>query len=387
MEMNNNMKLKTGKPTDVGMLLDRIELAKKRVQQWIAEDISPAFVASVARKGIVVFNEAYGSGTEDNSPHLTTDVIFPLYSITKCVVAVLTMTMVEDGLISVNRSVQSYLPEFEGENKELVGVHSLLTHTSGMTDKMWEYVDKQIKEYETNPSSFDIPADMDPWLYFGCKAPLSEKPGVCMNYGSFGMQLLATILSRVSGKSLDELLRERIFQPLNMSSSYMIVPESERSKVFKFPPDCECGDRPNREESYTNQSAGGGMYSTVNDMQIFAQMILNKGSYDGIRILSPITVDYMTRNWLPGTPANYGAEMFPEALWGLGWNICGHKLDVESGPLKSTSAFVHGGWGRCMLWIDPYYELAGILFYPKMPPEYRRFDDLFRNIIMSAISE
>jgi CubicO group peptidase (beta-lactamase class C family) len=245
-----------------------------------------------------------------------------------------------------------------------------------------------MKEYEANPAAFDIPADMEPWLWFACQAPLDYTPRTEMHYSNFGYSMLGLILERVSGKSLDTLLRERLFEPLGMKKSYLIVPESEWGKVYQFPKDAECEDKPNQEEWLRSTSASGGMYSTVDDMQIFAQMLLNGGTYNGVRILSPVTVKYMTRNYIPGVSAVYdGALVFEEAGWGLGWNIAQHKLDEESGPLKSASAYVHGGWGRCMLWIDPALETAGILFYPKLPPQWRRFDDYFRNIVTSAITD
>lgn len=388
------MSLPIGKPEEVGMLSDRLDYAKIKVNQWIEEEISPAFVASIARKGKVVFRGGFGQQCPggDYDPKRTdapvpADVIFPLYSISKAVTATLAMTMMEDGLFSVNRHVGFYVPEFVGEGKGPIYVHQLMTHTSGAADGMWDYVGERQKEYEAAPDAFNIPSDMEPWLYFACQAPLGDKPGTAMHYSSFGFDLLGLILSRISGKSLDTLLRERLFEPLGMKDSYLEVPESVWDRVYQFPSDGEWGDDPNRERRLKSTSAANGIYSTVDDMQIFAQMLLNGGSYNGTRILSPITVDYMTRNYLPGVPAVYGDQVFPEAYWGLGWNIAGDKLDEESGPLKSPSAYVHGGAGRCMLWIDPQYELAGILFYPKMPPQWRRFDDYFRNIVMSAITD
>ena len=383
------MILRSGSPREAGMITERVDYAKKKVRQWIEEDISPAFLASVARNVVIFFHEAFGkqSGAKSDIPPAT-DTIFPLYSISKSVVSVLAMTMMEDGLFSINRPLAAYMPELEGENKGYLNVHHLFTHTSGMTDStVWHYIDERMQEYEKNPSAHPVPDDLEPWVYFGLKAPLDQFPGRVMNYCNFGVGLLGALLTRVSQKPLDELLRERVFDPLGMCNTFLVVPKEKREQVFVFPQECEVGTHPNQTHSYESQSPSGGIYSTVDDMQVFAQMLLNRGSYNGVRVLSPITVDYMTRNWIKGVPAVYGPERFPEGLWGLCWNICGDKLDVESGPLKSESAYVHGGAGRCMLWIDPHYQLAGILFYPKMPPDFRRFDDLFRNIIMSSILE
>ena len=257
------MILRRGIPSEAGMISDRMDYARQKVTEWVGQDISPAFIASVARRGVVFFEEAFGKQFAPRQDEaVTTETIFPLYSVSKAVVSVLAMSMMEDGLISINRNLDSYLPELEGEGKSEIYVHQLFTHTTGMVEEdMWAYVTEQMKEYRRNPSAYEIPNDMDPWIFFSCKAPLAMRPGECMSYNSLGFKLLGIILSRLGGKPLDTLLRERLFEPLGMKSTFLVVPQERRRDVYAFPEDCEVGTHPNSVRQLNSQNPAGGMYS------------------------------------------------------------------------------------------------------------------------------
>lgn len=367
----------------------KVSYCKSLIQNLITQEVTPAFIGLVARRGVIVFNEAFGSqGPEPNSPAVSTDTLFPLASITKPFTATALMTLVEDGLVSLNRPVSWYIPEFMGEYKEQVLVHHLLTHTSGLTDKtVGEHLDSKPKSIEVPPPEETQHPEIHKMLYRAYDVPLTKRPGEVMRYCNFGMQLVGEIIRRVSRQPLQQFFHQRIFAPLGMDSTYLVVPQEARSRAIRFPEDSEHGRWMCNERHFETPHAAGGAYSTVGDMAIFAQTFLNKGIYGTERILSPVTVAQMTRNQIPGIPATYEGEVFKEASWGLGWNIFGNKIDYESGPLKSTQAYGHGGSGRSILWIDPEYEVVGMIFYVKMPPVYRKPDDVFRNAIMSAIIE
>ena len=130
-----------------------------------------------------------------------------------------------------------------------------------------------------------------------------------------------------------------------------------------------------------------GAISTAMDMAIFGQMFLNRGIYRDTQILSPASVAAMTRNQIPGVPARYGEELFPEAGWGFGWCIRGNKKVVAYGePLQSSETFSHGGGGGVFLWVDPVYELVGIYFSVTLqfPPKHYYYTDLFINAVTAA---
>jgi serine-type D-Ala-D-Ala carboxypeptidase len=383
------MGLVYGNPQEVGMSPEKIKYVEGLAQTWIDQGVTPTMMACVARKGTIVFHKAYGQLTpEPDSPPAAVDSIFPMCSVSKPICATAAMTLVEDGLLSLNRPVQWYLPEFEGEGKDSVMVHHLLTHTSGMEDEViGEYIDSQKDTFTCPPAEpGEDPHDHE-WVHRGFKAPLKRESGVCMAYCNYGIQLVGEIIRRVSGKSLDQYYHDRLFGPLGMKDTFLIVPQDVRSRVVQYPKDAEDYPYLASPRHMDNQSAPGGVFSTVYDMAVFCSMILNKGIYNGVRILSPLSVDEMTRDQIPGLPAAYKNEYFKLGSWGLGWNIHGDKMDIESGPLESRPSFGHGGAGRSMMWIDPVYKVVGMIFYVKMPPWFKRPDDYFRNAIMSAIIE
>jgi len=109
--------------------------------------------------------------------------------------------------------------------------------------------------------------------------------------------------------------------------------------------------------------AAGGAHATALDMAIFGQMFLNRGTYGEVQVLSPATVSAMTRNQLPGISSTFLGGYFPEASWGLGWDIHGPKRSLADGEiLSSADTYCHGGLGGVFLWVDPVYELIGVHF-------------------------
>ena len=137
-------KLRYGTPEEAGMSPGKIQQARDLVEEWSKQEQYPAIVVLVARRGVIVLHEAFGKLTpEPDSPPLELDSIFPLTSQTKPITATLAMSLVEDGLISLNHPVVDYIPEFVGENKDKIMVHHLLTHTSGLAwGDMEEHVEK-----------------------------------------------------------------------------------------------------------------------------------------------------------------------------------------------------------------------------------------------------
>lgn len=356
------MKLRPGNPEEVGMSAQRVRHIVDLAEGWVAQGITPALVILVARRGVVVIHEAFGRLTpEHDSPPLKLDTIFPLASLTKPITATAAMILVEDGLLGLNRPVSWYIPEFVGEGKDAVMVHHLLTHTSGLRDEDVDaYAEKKKGTVEIPPPDETQHPRINESLFLRYDAPLWKPPGVEMSYCSYGYSLLGETVRRVSGQSLDDFARERIFEPLGMKDTCYIVPDSVRHRIvgrsedgpFTWYNTRECQERP---------SAAGGAFSIAMDMAIFGQTFLNHGIYGDARILSPASVTEMTRNQIPGISAWYADQFFPEALWGLGWSVRRNKKCVGYGePLQSQEAFCHGGAGGVFLWMDPVYEIVGV---------------------------
>ena len=392
------MLLRAGTPKEVGMSASRVQEIVQRAGEWVAHGITPALVLLVARRGVIVLHQAFGRLTsDDDASPVQRDTIYPITSLTKPITATVVMSLVEDGILSLQRPVSDYISEFVGEGKQAVMVHHLLTHTSGLRDEDVLAHAAKRKDSVSVPRSEET---QHPWinesLWLRYDAPLWKVPGVEMCYSNFGYNLLGEIVRRVSGQSLAKLARDRIFQPLGMEDTFYIVPESVRHRIVRRPRDAPytvgaagpgLGTREHEELPW----ASGGVYSTAMDMAIFAQMFLNRGSYGDARILSPASVSEMTRNQIPGIGSRFGDEFFPEASWGLGWGIRGNKKALRYGSPHSPETFSHQGAGGAFFWVDPVYDLVGVYFSVvlEMIDSLRSKTgfDLFMNAVTAAVVE
>jgi len=389
-----DMELRHGTPEEAGMSAERVQHVVDLAENWVEQGIHPALVVLVARRGIIVAHEAFGRLTpEQNSPPLELDAIFPLASLSKPITATLAMILVEDGLVGLNRPVSWYIPEFTGEGKDKVMVHHLLTHTSGLRG---EGVSAHVEEKR---GTVEIPTPdetqhplINEYLFLGYDAPLWKPPGTEMSYCGYGFELAAEIIRRVSGLSLDDFARKRLFEPLGMKDTFYILPDSAINRVVKRPTDVIFAGF-NSLETLKTPWANGGVLSTAMDIGIYGQMFLSRGSYEDIRILSPASVDAMTRNQIPGISSHHDdGEFFPEASWGLGWEVCADKKAIASGSLYSLKTVSHCGAGGVFLWIDPVNEIVGAYFSVIGKPTTTTDGyylmarmDLFANAVTAAI--
>jgi len=356
------MKFHQGKPEDVGMSRKRIDHVRDLAGGWVADGHTPSLVIFAARKGVIVLHEAFGhQGPGNDSPALAKDAIFWLASISKPITATAAMTLVDDGLLALNRPVSDYIPEFIGEGKDDVLVHHLLTHTSGLND---EVITNHI---EKNGGDLNLPSvvgnhssKLEKDLEIVFSAPLEKPPGKEMTYSDYGYRFLGEIINRISGSFLAKTASEKIFKPLGMKNTYYGMPDSIENKSVKIPVDAHYYE--SHEQNKKIPSASGGAYSNALDIGKFGQMFLNSGEYGGKRILSPLTIHEMTRNQIPGIGSQYFEEYFPEAAWGYGWSIQGEKKAPYFGSMLSPKSFWHPGYGGVYLWVDPISEIVGVYF-------------------------
>lgn len=226
------------------------------------------------------------------------------------------------------------------------------------------------------------------------QAPLSRPPGEQMDYFTLCYVLLEELVERVSGRRFADLVQERIFDPLGMKDSYVVVPESVRPRVVKRPPDAPwnqwLGPMPPID---SRQSEEGRMvFSTARDTAVFGQMFLQGGTYGGARILSRPAVAEMTRTQTPGIPVVVGPTIRREASYGYGWFVrTNEKWRYWDGSLQSQGEFHHSGSGGVLLWVDPRDEIVGIYFSvdlaitPAFEPLWNA--DLFQNVVSSAVAD
>jgi CubicO group peptidase (beta-lactamase class C family) len=349
-----------------------------------------------AHKGIIFLHEAFGKqNPEEDGPAIPLDAIFPLTSLTKPITVTAAMVLVEDGLLGLNRPVQEYIPEFTGKDKEKVLIHHLMTHTAGIAndDDFWAIIEERMASGMALPPLDETEhPEIHQILHYGLDIPLATTPGEIMVYSNYGIQLLGEIIRRLSGQSLNGFVSDRIFKPLGMKDTTYSVSEGQRSRVV-IRPDHAPFPWLNDLEYQEKPSPSSGALSTAMDMAIFGQMFLNGGNYGKVRVLSPMSVNAMTRNQIPGIEARFFDETFPEGGWGLGWSISMNYKGREHGePMVSSAAYLHGGAGGVHMWIDPENDIVGVYFSMVIKqsdqPSTRNWNpDLFMNMIHAAIEE
>lgn len=392
------MKLRAGTPKEAGLSPSVVELINKRGKQWIDDGTHSALVLLAARNGIIFLHEAYGLQTpEEDATHLPLDAIFPLASMTKPITTTAAMILVEDGLLGLNRPVREYIPEFEGEGKEKVLVHHLMTHTSGIPndDDVFSVIEERDNAgIEVKPPEETEDPTIHRYLHYGLDIPLANQPGRLMVYSSYGIYLIGEIIRRLSGQSLNDFAIERIFTPLGMKDTSYSVPDALKPRIAIRPEEAPHSHF-NEADVQERPSPSGGAYSTAMDMAIFGQMFLNEGRYGERRIISPAAVRAMTRNQIQGISAQFFDEIFPEGGWGLGWSInLEYKGKLHGEPLVSSLSFLHGGAGGVHLWMDPEPGIVGAYFSIVMKnqvDDHRNAPiwnaDLFVNMISAAAEE
>jgi CubicO group peptidase (beta-lactamase class C family) len=320
------MTLQYDDPKSVSIDASKLEIIETLTKQAIKDNITAGLNMLVARHGKIIYHKVFGNLTlAEDSPPAPIDAVYSIMSITKPVAAALIMMLQERKLLSINDPVKKYFPEFTGGGKEKVKLHHLLTHTSGMTS-----------------------GDMND--------PLTLPTGKEMAYSSTGYYMLLLIVEKVTRKSLHMFAKENLFKPLGMKdTSFKKTRRQIEGRVIqRRTPEGEKDHWMNMSRCY---SGGRNASSTAYDLAVFGQMFLNKGTYNGVRVLSEKSVELMTTNQIPGVPAKYGAESFDEAAWGYGFNISG----VQTG-YPTQKAYSHSGYCGSYLLIDPVVDIVMVIF-------------------------
>ena len=326
-------------PSAVGMSAARLANIDRVVERGIKAGGYPGAAVVVGRKGATVWEKGFGRlawGYEAGSvvPERT---IYDLASLTKVVgTTTAVMILFDEGKLRLDDRVVQYIPEFGGGAKDGVTIRMLLEHRSG------------------------LPAGRDLWRLASTpeearaaviSTPLFAPPGQYVEYSDLGADMLGFVVEAVSGEKLDQFLDSRVFAPLGMSDTHFRPDGSLRGRIAPtelnpprgYPLRGEVHD----ENAYALGGVAGhaGLFSTASDLSIFAQMLLNGGSYNGTRIVADSTVRLFTRR-AAGTRA-------------LGWDTCAGK--GSCGTYLSSTAYGHTGFTGTSLWIDPEREMFVVL--------------------------
>ena len=383
----------------------RLEALTKRIQADIDARFIPGAAMLVAHRGEIVCEAALGVQDPTAGKRMSLDTIFRIYSMTKPIVSVAAMMLVEQGRLLLSDPIVNILPELRGlkvgvEKADAKGkrilqledalqpitVQDLLRHTAGFTYGV--FGDSLVKEEYRKAAIGSARATSDEFIRILGQLPLMYQPGAVWEY-SHATDILGVLLERVSGMSLDALLAERILKPLGMADSGFWVEQEQQHRIAEaYATDPVTGgavklNQPRRKPNF--MSGGAGMMSTLHDYFRFAQMLANQGELDGVRLLSRKTVRYMTSDHLvdmPHAKSGMGYLPGPGYGFGLGFSVRTH----EGGALMpgSVGDFTWSGLAGTYFWVDPAEDLLAI-FMMQAPEQRTHYRQLFRNLVYSAL--
>lgn len=312
----------------------------------------------LSRKGQVFARCAMGRLRPDkNRGQLMPESIRKTYSITKAFTAVAITQLIDRGLLFLHQSAASILPELDTDKHRGITIFQLLTHTSGLRSDPGFYGEPYtLPWFEWMAREFEKQGNSMNWLQSIVSGPLQRKPGKEWIYSTSAFALLGAIIAKVSGKSYETYIHDEILQPLAMERSFFTVPEQLYEEVCATN-SWEVEQLSRILEADAPPKAGNGLFSTLDDLWKFGQMMLNGGQLNGKRIVSSRAVALQTANHLHGIVHQGWGSNHSNYAYGLGWSL-------EHFDLCSQGTFSHEGFGHCGLYIDPVEELVFVFFAP-----------------------
>ncbi|HEY2592490.1 MAG TPA: serine hydrolase domain-containing protein [Chloroflexota bacterium] len=383
----------------VGMSAPRLRRIDALMQRFIDRGVISGSVTLVARRGRVAHLQAHGLADIESTRQMQTDALFRLASMTKPVIAVAILTLVEEGQLLLTNPVSNFLPTFKAQQVAVanaappgwaisdlksggfhlepasreITIKDLLTHTSGMGSATagpgFDGTSAVITSMQIGQSLGDVIPKMGP-------VPLSFQPGSTWEYSPlFGFDTLAHIVELVSGTGIDRFLDERIFQPLGMRDTGFSVPSEKRSRLAvvynRTPSGLRAEQTPIRllnlhtipENRY--YSGGGGLAGTAEDYARFGMMLANGGQLDGERVLSRSTVALMAANHIGAMPVERAIGDMRGYRFGLGVRVVDHIGEANTPTSRGTFGWA-GAFGTNS-WIDPVEQMVGLMMIQRLP--------------------
>ncbi|MCB0130788.1 MAG: beta-lactamase family protein [Caldilineaceae bacterium] len=406
-------------PAAAGMSAARLQRITDLMQRYVDRGRLAGALALVARQGKVVYFDAVGRRDREADLPMTKETIFRIYSMTKPIVTTAAMMLFEEGHFMLDTPVRDFIPAFAdtpvcaGATKERLRlvpqerpmtIKDLMTHTAGLSYGWFKDtpVDALYRESDLSNMEGDLAARIDYLATF----PLCFQPGAAWRY-SFATDVLGRVVEVAAGKPLDHFLADEIFAPLGMvDTGFQVRPGHEERfaslySIFETL-DFAANEQPlpaegsplylldGAQESAFCQppkylSGGGGLTSTAADYLRYAQMMLNGGELDGVRLLGRKTVELMTMNHLPPglIPVAVGDIPSQGHGFGLGGSVL---VDVAAAGIPGSA----GSWGwsgaaATYFWIDPHEDLLGIFMTQFMPSAHWPVRLEFRRAVYQAL--
>jgi CubicO group peptidase (beta-lactamase class C family) len=406
-----------------GLSSERVErLDGVMTEKYVATGLLPGFLVQVFRRGELAHTGMAGHIDIERGKAMREDAIFRIYSMTKPITAVALMMLVEEGRIALDDEVYTHIPSWKNQRVYVSGVPSLTTntagqfitappkrrmrvidlatHTSGLTYGFMTRTAVDAEYRRLKIGDLRTPGGLDAFIEQLAEVPLDFSPGDYWNY-SVSIDVLGYLVQKLAGQTFGEFLRTRIFDPLNMQDTAFSVPASKLERLASCYMPKKSGGLELQDDAQNSayakppklESGGGGLVSTAADYMRFCRMMLNGGKLDGVRLLSPKTVEMFSLNLLPGgrmmSDMVAGEGMFSEAGYaGVGFSLgCGVTCDPSKTHLPgSVGEYFWGGAAATAFWIDPQEDLAVVFMTQVLGSEARlalRRD--LRTLIYSAI--
>lgn len=335
-------------PAEVNMRADRLSRIDRVVADGLRRGNMPGCVVLIGHEGHIVFENAYGHRqTEPQQVPMTLDTVFDLASLTKPIAtATSVMMLIQEGKVAIDDPVSKYLPEFSSHGKDQITVKQLLSHQGGLIP------DNALSDYKSGrEQSYEKINELS----------LRAKPGEEFIYSDVGFIVLGELVETISGQRLDAFTQEHFFKPLQMHETGYLPREElkQRAAVTQQRNDAWMQGEVHDPRAYEMDGVAGhaGLFATAQDLARYAQMVLNNGQFDGVRILKPETIQLMTS----AVPVSSGIRS-------PGWDKqTGYSSN--KGDLLSDSAIGHGGFTGTGIWIDPDQELFIIFLSNRVHPD------------------
>ncbi|MQA28667.1 MAG: serine hydrolase [Luteitalea sp.] len=389
-------RLPSAAPATVGISTERLERLHRGMQAFVDRREASGVVTLLARDGKVVDAHAVGAADVASNRPMNVDTLFRIASMTKPITSVAVMMLLEEGRLQLTDPISRYIPSFENMKvvtkndagvdtlvpaRRPITVRDLLTHRSGLS---YGFIDRgpvgdAYRKGGISDGLTTTEGAIGDNIDKLARAPLVSHPGAEYHY-SLGVDVLGRLVEVVSGTPFALFLRERIFEPLPMTDTGFDVPEDKWSRLATvYSPDANGAIRPMKDpESFGNThmspiayykapkkyfSGGAGLVSTAHDYARFAQMLLNGGELDGVRLLGPKTIELMTTSHTsdlpPGSAGGGGAD------FGLGFRVVTDLGGTQT--LGSEGSYGWSGIYGTTFWVDPKEKLVAVMMVQRYP--------------------
>ena len=400
-------------PADVGLDPARLARIESHFRGYVDDGRLPGWSVAVARGGKLTYKASYGMADTEKSMPISDDTIYRIYSMTKPICAVAALMLWEEGRFELHDPVHRHIPSFRDQKVFRSGTLTaprfdpvtdpmemwhLFTHTAGMTyGFMYSHPVDQM--YRNAGFEWGVPRDAS--LADLCdliaSLPLLFQPGAEWNY-SMSIDVLGRVVEILSGMSLGEFMRTRIFEPLGMHDTAFHCPADKADRLaalYVMNP----ADRKALRNDAGGAAAlvapkadmgGGGLVSTMGDYLRFAQMLRGNGELDGVRLLSPKTVEFMASNHLPHNAdlTAYGRPLFAETTFdGVGFGL-GVSVTLDPVAAKVPGSVGDYGWGGAAsttFTVDPVEDLVYVFMTQLMPSSAHPLRSQLKQLVHQSI--